>query len=536
MLKINHPNVSAVFLRSNGGRLFFAFLALALLGFGVSSPGHALAPPLAGSLSVGSASSSAGNNIDLDIGLSSGAGNVCTLQFDLQFSNALAYVSTATGAASAAAAKSASGSAISGGVRVLVFNLNRNVIGAGSVASVTVAIAAGAPAGTIPVAITNITASDPDGLSLPMSGVDGSVTVLGAADTTPPVISSVGSSGISSSGATVSWSTNEASDSQVDFGTTSSYGSSTTLNASMVTSHSQSLSGLVPSTTYHYRVKSKDAAGNMATSGDYTFATTPPPDTTPPSISNVAGIAITSSGATITWTTNEASDSQVDYGTTTSYGSSSALDASRTTSHTRALTGLSASTTYHFRAKSRDAAGNLGSSGDFSFKTSDPPDTTPPTISGVGSSGVTSSGAIISWATNENSDTQVDYGTTASYGSSSALDANLVTSHTRALSGLAASTTYHYRVKSRDASGNLATSGDYTLKTADPPDTTPPVISAVTSSVISTSAATISWATNESSDAQVDYGTTASYGSSSALDASMSTSHVRTLSGLTAGT
>src|SRR5262249_9389248 len=75
------------------------------------------------------------------------------------------------------------------------------------------------------------------------------------------------------SGATITWTTNEASDSQLDFGTTSSYGSSTSLNTALVTSHSAVLSGLAASTTYHYRVKSRDAAGNLAMSSDSTFAT-----------------------------------------------------------------------------------------------------------------------------------------------------------------------------------------------------------------------------------------------------------------------
>jgi hypothetical protein len=43
-------------------------------------------------------------------------------------------------------------------------------------------------------------------------------------------------------------------------------------------------------------------------------------DTTPPVISNVAAEGITSSRATITWATNENSDSQVEYGTTPAYG------------------------------------------------------------------------------------------------------------------------------------------------------------------------------------------------------------------------
>jgi hypothetical protein len=91
--------------------------------------------------------------------------------------------------------------------------------------------------------------------------------------TTPPAISAISSSNITSSSATISWNTNEASNTQVEYGTTTSYGSSTTLYTNLVTSHSQSLSGLSASTLYHYRVKSKDPSGNLATSGDYTFTT-----------------------------------------------------------------------------------------------------------------------------------------------------------------------------------------------------------------------------------------------------------------------
>ncbi|MBZ5538878.1 MAG: fibronectin type III domain-containing protein, partial [Acidobacteriia bacterium] len=155
---------------------------------------------------------------------------------------------------------------------------------------------------------------------------------IAAVDTTPPVISGTAASLITQSGATIGWTTNEASDTQVDFGTTTGYGSSTTLNTSLVTSHSAALSGLTASTLYHYRVKSRDAAGNLAISGDFTFTTAV--DTTPPVISAVSASSITQSGATIGWTTNEASDSRVDYGTTASYGNSTPLNTSLVTSHT----------------------------------------------------------------------------------------------------------------------------------------------------------------------------------------------------------
>src|SRR3989442_10796696 len=75
------------------------------------------------------------------------------------------------------------------------------------------------------------------------------------------------------------------SDSQVEYGQTTSYGTSTPLGTAMATSHGLSLAGLAPAILCHYRVKSRDAAGNLATSGDFTFTTlqaTPPPPATNP--------------------------------------------------------------------------------------------------------------------------------------------------------------------------------------------------------------------------------------------------------------
>src|SRR3954470_3118028 len=103
-------------------------------------------------------------------------------------------------------------------------------------------------------------------------------------DTTAPVISGVRASSVSTSGATIAWSTDEASTSQISYGPTASYGTSTALDGARVTAHSQALSGLSAGTVYHYRVTSRDAAGNLATSPDATFttsATTPDPTPTP---------------------------------------------------------------------------------------------------------------------------------------------------------------------------------------------------------------------------------------------------------------
>ena len=92
-------------------------------------------------------------------------------------------------------------------------------------------------------------------------------------DTTPPVVSVVAAGPIGSTTASVTWTTDEAADSQVEYGPTVSYGSNTGLDAALVPAHAQALSGLSPGTTYHYRVKSRDGAGNLAISPDFTLAT-----------------------------------------------------------------------------------------------------------------------------------------------------------------------------------------------------------------------------------------------------------------------
>ena len=96
-------------------------------------------------------------------------------------------------------------------------------------------------------------------------------------------------------------------------------------------------------------------------------------------------------------------------------------------------------------------------------------------VSNVGPSSLTAAAATITWATNVGGSSQVLYGTTSSYGQSTILNSTMRTSHSVGLSGLTASTLYHYEAVSTDASGNVAQSGDLTFTT--PAASTPPTVS-----------------------------------------------------------
>ncbi len=234
-----------------------------------------------------------------------------------------------------------------------------NVIDVGLVTSYTVT---GLSAGTYYFVLTAYnTAGIESGFSNEVSKV--------IADTAPPVLSSVAAGSIASTAATISWTTSEPATSLVQYGISTAYGLQTTENPVVSGSHQHRLTGLQASTTYHFRVLSRDAAGNLATSSDRTFVTLAPADTTAPTISAVSAASLTTSGATIAWTTNEPATTQVQYGVTTAYGSTTGLNSTLLTAHSQALTGLAAGTDYHFRVLSRDAAGNTSASADQTFRT-----------------------------------------------------------------------------------------------------------------------------------------------------------------------
>mgnify|MGYP002359584771 FL=1 len=343
-------------------------------------------------------------------------------------------------------------------------------------------------------------------------------------DITPPAIFNIAHGPLTDTTATITWSTNENADRQVEYGLTSNYGASTTLPTAYSPSHSVTIVGLAPNTTYQYRVKSKDIAGNLSVSQNRSFAT---PDTTAPVFLSVDSVTASPVTATVTWTTNEISSSQIEWGATTAYGSTTALDSGLVTSHTQTVTVPQGNQLYHFRVLSRDASGNLGRSADGIL------DFVPPVISAVAPLTLTGTSATLIFSTDEPSTSQIEYGTSISYGTGTTLDPTLVTTHTVPIRArLQELTTYHYRIKTKDKSGNQTVSIDYTFDTPN----APPVISAVSAFPVGRTDADISWSTDQPSDTMVEYGLTTSYGMSTAFDATLQLDHAQTLTSLTPNT
>ncbi|MBA2733141.1 MAG: LamG domain-containing protein [Acidobacteria bacterium] len=204
------------------------------------------------------------------------------------------------------------------------------------------------------------------------SGVNQSITMqkfrLAVSGGSVPAVTTMAASGISSTGATLNGTVNpngQATTYYFQYGTTTSYGTNTTSTSagsgSTAVAESANISGLAPSTLYHFRLVATNATGT--TNGlDQSF-TTSASGTAPTVVTNPA-TAITASAATLNGTVNPngaATTYYYQYGTTTGYGTNTAsLSAGSGTAAVSVpvnISGLAASTLYHFRLVASNPTG-----------------------------------------------------------------------------------------------------------------------------------------------------------------------------------
>ena len=194
------------------------------------------------------------------------------------------------------------------------------------------------------------------------NGATKSAVVFGSTpsseDLTPPVITTDPSViYVNDRQATVSWVTSEAADGEISYGTTSGSPSDIVTEEDFNSTHSLTLTNLSAGTTYYYQVASVDQSNNgPATSIELEFTTESVPDLTQPEISDVSFVA-SDNEAVIAWSTNELSDSSVQFGLTGSLDFNTGT-ADDVTGHSVTLTNLTASTEYSFQVESIDRAGN----------------------------------------------------------------------------------------------------------------------------------------------------------------------------------
>lgn len=184
-------------------------------------------------------------------------------------------------------------------------------------------------------------------------------------DGLPPVITGVAVENTTENIATITWTTNESSDSIVDYAT-GSIGLAYTMQVAdygMVTMHSMVLNNLLPGTTYHFRVRCHDFEQNEGISSDYQF-TTPTGDAPAMPKGFYVGVSTESEKLDLMWLSNTETDlaGYNLYRATSANGEFAKVNASPIPNASAAVTyqdeGLKIATKYYYYLKAIDVAGN----------------------------------------------------------------------------------------------------------------------------------------------------------------------------------
>ncbi len=294
------------------------------------------------------------------------------------------------------------------------------------------------------------------------------------ADISPPIIYDVDVQNITETTVNVTWKTNEPATSMVVYSTNPNLSSNlNSTNKTMVENHSVLLTDLSIGTKYYFEVKSEDSYNIVTDDNEsdyYSFETL---DLTSPVITSVSIIHLNATSATITWTTDEPSDSRVNYSVNPDLSSNQTVfNNAQTTSHSVELNGLSEDTRYFFEVFSTDDAGNRAKDDNnseyYRFNTT-LSDTTPPNIADA-TTGTPTTGEQFTLKANVTDNEGVD-SVKIVYWFSGREEQDTLSkggeNWTVTIEIQDNATDLHYRFNASDVNGNWANSEEYTLQVED---------------------------------------------------------------------
>ncbi len=308
--------------------------------------------------------------------------------------------------------------------------------------------------------------------------------------------SNLSASTLSSSQVTLTWTDNSSNETGFTFAydTNSALSNATYVYAGGVNTTSYTHGGRSAATTYYYKIKAEGSPDSSWTS--VKNATTKP--------GSLSATATSSSAVSLSWTGNtnntDITGYTYAYATNSSFSGATYVYVSDNGSAGASQTGLYAGTTYYFRVKAEGTSDAYDSP--YTPTVSATTDSAAPDApSGLTSSVISSSRIDLSWSDNSTDETgfELKRATDSGFTQNVVWIGNIQgTSYSN--TGLAASTTYHYKVRAEGETQDspYSTAVNATTNTSD--DTPPNAPSGISATAVSTTQVNLTWTDNSNNE------------------------------------
>jgi hypothetical protein len=377
-------------------------------------------------------------------------------------------------------------------LKLSLFNSGGSLIASADTATLGESLSTSLAAGTYYVMVSghgNVACYDANNV-LQGTGADlgqYTLTVSGStapAPTTPAAASGLAATAASTSQINLVWNDNSTNETgfEIDRATNSTFTSGLTTATVGSNVESYSATGLAAGTTYYFRVRATNTAGDSSNSnvGSATTNAAVVAPTAPAAANGLAATVASSSQINLVWNDNSSNETgfEIDRATNSTFTSGLASMAVGANAESYSMGGLTAGTTYYFRVRATNGVGDSANTAAVYATTMSAPIllTTPTAASGLTATAASSSQINLAWLDNSSNESgfKIERSTSSTF---STVTTVTVGANVRNYSatGLAAGTTYYFRVKAINTAGTAAASNtaSATTTTVTPAITTP---------------------------------------------------------------
>jgi fibronectin type 3 domain-containing protein len=309
------------------------------------------------------------------------------------------------------------------------------------------------------------------------------------------------------------------------------------LDDSTVTTGSKVVGPLSGNTKYYWRVNGWNAAGTSAFSSASNFTTIAAPPAVPTVPSPANGATQQATSLTLSWAASPGADSyRIQFSTSQTFATT-LVDDSTLATPSKSVTSLIVNTTYYWRVNAKsNTQGTSAYSSTFSFTTSAGIPSVPTLLSPANAATGQVTNVTLSWNASTGASTyRLQVSTDQNFGTTFFNDSTL-TGTSQAMSGLAASTIYYWKVNAKNSAGTSAYSTTFSFTTAIAAPAAPTLTAPANAATGQASSLTLTWSASATATSYRIQVSTSSAFTTTFLDQSNVTGTSQALTGLASST